>query len=321
MKKISTLVFISLILPILLIAQVDNGDDTSLKRGDQHSYQINATTPSDVGPLLTNGVLVTTFSDVPGNLHPMGIVFDGTYYWRVGGGGSPGLVSQLDASFNLVASQNVDLDCRGIFYNPADGEVYIKGFTNNGLYRLHTNPFTGGFDVVYTSFFQNAQSKACMSFLDGTKMYDHLDGTVNEYDFATGTLLNTISLSLQHDLTWPRGNLIAHSGTYLLTYAHNVVYAYDIATGNFASACTLATQPSSYEWPMSYTNGMFFIPDNTEATWYVWTIDQGVPVELTSFEAVSINDEVQLNWATATETNNQGFEIERAEPEGEFSNI
>ena len=215
MKKISTLVFISLILPILLIAQVDNGDDTSLKRGDQHSYQINATTPSDVGPLLTNGVLVTTFSDVPGNLHPMGIVFDGTYYWRVGGGGSPGLVSQLDASFNLVASQNVDLDCRGIFYNPADGEVYIKGFTNNGLYRLHTNPFTGGFDVVYTSFFQNAQSKACMSFLDGTKMYDHLDGTVNEYDFATGTLLNTISLSLQHDLTWPRGNLIAHSGTYL----------------------------------------------------------------------------------------------------------
>jgi hypothetical protein len=37
-----------------------------------------------------------------------------------------------------------------------------------------------------------------------------------------------------------------------------------------------------------------------------------VPVELTSFTASVGNDEVLLNWVTATETNNQGFEIERA---------
>jgi hypothetical protein len=37
-----------------------------------------------------------------------------------------------------------------------------------------------------------------------------------------------------------------------------------------------------------------------------------VPVELTSFTASVGNGEVLLNWVTATETNNQGFEIERA---------
>jgi len=37
----------------------------------------------------------------------------------------------------------------------------------------------------------------------------------------------------------------------------------------------------------------------------------GVPVELVSFTANSVSDEVELKWRTATETNNQGFEIER----------
>jgi hypothetical protein len=37
-----------------------------------------------------------------------------------------------------------------------------------------------------------------------------------------------------------------------------------------------------------------------------------VPVELTSFTATSLQNEVTLKWITATETNNQGFEIERA---------
>lgn len=37
-----------------------------------------------------------------------------------------------------------------------------------------------------------------------------------------------------------------------------------------------------------------------------------VPVELTSFKASVANDVVTLNWETATETNNRGFEIERA---------
>ena len=40
-------------------------------------------------------------------------------------------------------------------------------------------------------------------------------------------------------------------------------------------------------------------------------ITSEVPVELSSFTAENINDEVVLKWQTATETNNNGFEIER----------
>jgi hypothetical protein len=44
-----------------------------------------------------------------------------------------------------------------------------------------------------------------------------------------------------------------------------------------------------------------------------------IPVELTSFSAEVIEDGVMLNWTTATETNNQGFEIQRSEVRDQMS--
>jgi hypothetical protein len=46
-----------------------------------------------------------------------------------------------------------------------------------------------------------------------------------------------------------------------------------------------------------------------------------IPVELASFTAEAINDEVVLKWQTATETNNQGFEIERSLDNINYNNI
>ena len=45
------------------------------------------------------------------------------------------------------------------------------------------------------------------------------------------------------------------------------------------------------------------------------------PVELTSFNANVKNGSVVLNWKTATETNNKGFEIQRRNGTSEFQNI
>ena len=46
-----------------------------------------------------------------------------------------------------------------------------------------------------------------------------------------------------------------------------------------------------------------------------------VPVELTSFAANTNNNNVSLNWSTATETNNKGFEVQRKVFGGEFNSI
>ncbi|MBK7630486.1 MAG: T9SS type A sorting domain-containing protein [Ignavibacteriales bacterium] len=55
---------------------------------------------------------------------------------------------------------------------------------------------------------------------------------------------------------------------------------------------------------------------SNEATAYVPAI---VPVELLSFSSSVIDNDVTLNWTTATETNNSGFQIERRETKNERS--
>ena len=49
------------------------------------------------------------------------------------------------------------------------------------------------------------------------------------------------------------------------------------------------------------------------------TINAIVPVELISFTSSINNDDVTLNWQTSTETNNQGFQIERRKTQDEKS--
>jgi len=55
--------------------------------------------------------------------------------------------------------------------------------------------------------------------------------------------------------------------------------------------------------------------------WILKTHSTIVPVELTSFSAVLNNEIVNLSWTTATEVNNQGFEIQRKLDEYEWMTI
>ena len=61
--------------------------------------------------------------------------------------------------------------------------------------------------------------------------------------------------------------------------------------------------------------GAYYITDDTSGTCPGATITGGgfisLPVELTSFTASASGSDVTLNWATATETNNSGFEVHR----------
>ncbi|MFZ2325104.1 MAG: T9SS type A sorting domain-containing protein [Ignavibacteriaceae bacterium] len=65
--------------------------------------------------------------------------------------------------------------------------------------------------------------------------------------------------------------------------------------------------------------------DFSDPTWYAAslnnpiTVSGVVPVELTSFSAVGTRNGVQLNWQTATEINNQRFEIERSNDSQNFT--
>jgi hypothetical protein len=52
-----------------------------------------------------------------------------------------------------------------------------------------------------------------------------------------------------------------------------------------------------------------------------FTIEEAIPVELLSFSAQKTDVGVELNWKTATETNNSGFIVERSRDEENFTQI
>ncbi len=54
---------------------------------------------------------------------------------------------------------------------------------------------------------------------------------------------------------------------------------------------------------------------------YLLKITNLLPVELTSFSASYVDNDVRLNWNTSTETNNRGFSIQRKTPASDWSTI
>ena len=114
------------------------------------------------------------------------------------------------------------------------------------------------------------------------------------------------------------------------------VYDYSVSisndNNNWISIVPQATSVSNEEWTVeefSPVNARYvrvhFI-NNNQSTWAglweaeIWGIG-AVPVELISFNAKYYDGKVSLEWITATETNNQGYEIQRRQENSEWENI
>ncbi len=85
-----------------------------------------------------------------------------------------------------------------------------------------------------------------------------------------------------------------------------------LISGNFT---TPATGASNAQLEITFNGNSF---NNDNIYWDAMCLDWIVPVELTSFSASSSGEDVELKWTTATETNNQGFQIEKMNASGSF---
>ena len=88
-----------------------------------------------------------------------------------------------------------------------------------------------------------------------------------------------------------------------------------VVSGNFT---TPATGTSNIQVEITFNGNSF---NNDNVYWDEMCLSYVVPVELTSFTATSNGADVELKWATATETNNQGFQVERMSVGGSFEQV
>lgn len=107
-----------------------------------------------------------------------------------------------------------------------------------------------------------------------------------------------------------------------LTSFTTTLVSYDVANGllnawtrQAASLNAFAGQNIYIAFKHRNTDGNGFNMDDVQAGTPV------VPVELVSFTANSVQNSVVLQWTTATETNNMGFEIERKAANTEYATV
>jgi photosystem II stability/assembly factor-like uncharacterized protein len=267
------------------------------------------------------------------------VVGDGGIVLKTTNGGTDWTSQIFVASYPLCSVYFIDQNTGwaveefGRIFKTADGGIVwtLLEATNDGLYSI---------------FFIN-QNTGWISAAQG-RMYKTTDGGTNwtyeyiGYDFAPLSSVQFIDENI--------GCVVGHSGECLKTTNGGInwtmqttktyswlqsVHFIDQNTGWAVGevGIIIKTTNGGTSWDIQTSgiglilNSVYFIDENTgwavgEGGIILKTTDggDGMPVELNSFSASLIKDEVILNWSTATEINNYGFEIERNVKSG-FENI
>jgi hypothetical protein len=174
-------------------------------------------------------------------------------------------------------------------------------------------------------------------YLIGGLVADATSGAIcQKYDTSTNTWSQIASLPEEVNFTkWSVTTdgqyvfLVGSGGGFSTYPISDKSYYYDPATNQWHLESTLPAQrglPNGifltgftklfFGGGNDGTSGTSFVADCWEGTGGVY-----IPVELTSFTAAVVGNSVQLNWSTASETNNMGFDVERSIISNEVRNL
>jgi hypothetical protein len=254
------------------------------------------------------GVVQTLYHNGPMITHPTG-----------GAGGAPAssIFPPLN-SFGFNASRTAFIRIADDFTVPGDSIFNINSIdlfaymTNSTI----TSPITGVNIRIWSGLPE--QTGSVVVFGDSTS--NHMSSTAwsGIYRVSSTTLTNTarpimrvtgnVSVSLNPGTYWLD---VAFTGSTAFTgpWVPPVTIEGQLTTGNAVQKFNNAWQPLS---DSIWAQGMPFILKGTMSV---------IPVELVSFKASVDNNSVTLDWITATEVNNSGFEIQRSSNGSEFSKV
>jgi hypothetical protein len=244
-------------------------------------------------------------------------------------GGSDVFTAKLNSAgtYLWVNGMHGPLNDRGyaLDYNANQNAVYVTGYFEDTLYVGGTEYITNGLDDIFVGTYAGDGS-LLGSGVCGSAADDHAWGIVCRNDgfyYVTGyidgdlyfggdTLITNgaqdavIIAMYQDSLIWMKnyGGLLDEE-----TYGIGLDASEDIyLAGNFKSL------EAYYDYDTLFTAGL-------RDLWVGKIHDDLIPVELATFNGTVTEDAVILNWTTATEVNNAGFEIQKSIDRNNFKNI
>ena len=214
-------------------------------------------------------------------------------------------------------------------YPPADaaaGEVGVAcnlfTFGNTAWFSSYTS--AGTIDFVYKSDNNglNWTRSSFQALVGGSSFIsfkDPLNGVIVCLD-------NTTATTNDGGTTWTPSSV---AGVGFRSIVNVPTYGAYVTVGS--SGVSHYTKDNGTTWiPLTTgtTNTLYWVTTSGNYCWAagnagtILKLDGVVlPVELTSFTAVSQNQQVTLNWSTATEINNNGFEVQRSIANSEFITV
>ena len=208
-------------------------------------------------------------------------------------------IPDADVPNNIIAPMWDDLDGRtqGTVHYLREADKLTIQFTNWQKYN-GTGSLT--FQMVLRSndrimFYYNNMNASLNSATVGIENAAGDDGLQIAYEAAY--LANNLAVQIAADPEWLTLN--NYSGTIYNGNSVNVgllINTDGLELGEYSMDMEIASNDPVHP--------LLIIP-------VTMTVSNEVPVELISFNAETIDGNVMLNWSTATETNNSGFQVER----------
>jgi len=243
-----------------LVTAVSNGTATITAQSDGgllgHATFKSATLSATLQTSLNYAV-----SSNIGN-HPMALTWNGSFYYGIWDGTSPGQIKRFDVNGILLDSTSVNLDPRDLEYSTADGKFYVKIYGQD-WYRVDVS--TGAATLVFPGMFANSQSSPAMS-ADGLTVYEHESGTIRVLSAVTGQMLRQLTGFATG--VYPSTEGLAADGSHLFTWDGSIVYMYDLQ----GRLITQFTVPSgNFGFSLSYAKGLLWTSTDVSSgtgTWY-----------------------------------------------------
>ncbi|AFH48558.1 Hypothetical protein IALB_0846 [Ignavibacterium album JCM 16511] len=300
---------------------------------------LDAATGNDIGTLNTTGISGGTFA-----LNDIGVTEDGKiiganltanastsalkfYYWNNESSVPDTLFTYLGDAVRLGDKFTVVGN-----YSAGTAEIWAASATT-GQHKVYKWTMSGGvFNrvpqvILCSDNLATAIGSAAVGPLPNGDFYWNANGQNARKYQANGTLIGIIPGTIISTGT----NAIRYLGSvgsdeYLAVFAYgsgnNNARILRIPNGDPTAAVLYGVTPTLGS--ATNTNGTgdvdFKVNNDLTVTVFVlatnngigaYTTDASIPVELTGFVANVIERDVLLNWSTATETNNLGFEVER----------
>ncbi len=274
---------------------------------------------SSTGTLVTNWIPTGTYDPKDeGYAGPFPLGFDFKYYGNIKTQvyvSSNGIIMFSTLSTNIITNTSIpnssipneyispfwdDLDGRtqGTVHFKQDGNKFIVQFTNWQKYSA-TGSLT--FQVVLHSsgkilVYYNNMNATLNSATVGIENQNGTDGLQVAYN--ANYVQNSLALQFSAEPDWLNAENMqgtVYNGNSIAVLLNFITEGLD--SGDYSMDLVISSNDP--------VNSEIVVP-------VAMKITSIVPVEFSSFFAENIDNEVVLKWSTATETNNRGFEIERA---------